>query len=253
MIGGGTVVTDSTPHTQFPIAAEREFGGDYTLDEIRDSLQNLRFGSVNIIVQDGVVIQIDRTEKKRLQLRRANQRVDSSFNQYNNWLLVSAESLTQSDRPTIFRCRLELPEAQIPRRISPMVTSLLQTVGTGNYAVAFAGSTRATSPNGVVVALLLVGVAHRVRSRMPTTLLLTPIHESPCSIRRRDPCPITKQVSEHRSHGTARPKSGDADLLIRLGIVLASGNGQAGTWCDSGCRTEWCGSAGSCRRFTTGN
>jgi len=26
----------------------------------------LRFGSVNVIVQDGVVVQIDRTEKRRL-------------------------------------------------------------------------------------------------------------------------------------------------------------------------------------------
>ena len=34
--------------------------------EIRDSLRGLRYGSVQIVVQDGVVIQIDRTEKRRL-------------------------------------------------------------------------------------------------------------------------------------------------------------------------------------------
>ena len=39
---------------------------DEALNQIRDSLRGLRFGSVNIIVQDGVVIQIDRTEKRRL-------------------------------------------------------------------------------------------------------------------------------------------------------------------------------------------
>ena len=32
-----------------------------------DVLQGLRFGSVTIIVQDGVVVQIDRLEKRRLQ------------------------------------------------------------------------------------------------------------------------------------------------------------------------------------------
>ncbi len=33
---------------------------------IQDALRGLRFGSVNVIVQDGVVVQIDRLEKKRL-------------------------------------------------------------------------------------------------------------------------------------------------------------------------------------------
>ncbi len=36
------------------------------LQQVRDALRGLRFGSVNIIVQDGLVIQIDRTEKRRL-------------------------------------------------------------------------------------------------------------------------------------------------------------------------------------------
>jgi hypothetical protein len=34
--------------------------------QIREALRNLRFGSVNIVVQDGVVVQIDRTERRRL-------------------------------------------------------------------------------------------------------------------------------------------------------------------------------------------
>jgi hypothetical protein len=38
-----------------------------SLTEIRDILRGLRFGSVTIIVQDGVVVQIDRLEKRRLQ------------------------------------------------------------------------------------------------------------------------------------------------------------------------------------------
>ena len=43
---------------------------DDELREISASLRGLRYGSVNIVVQDGVVIQIDRTEKTRLRTRR---------------------------------------------------------------------------------------------------------------------------------------------------------------------------------------
>jgi len=38
--------------------------------QIESSLAGLRFGTVTIIVQDGVIIQIDRTEKHRLRTRR---------------------------------------------------------------------------------------------------------------------------------------------------------------------------------------
>lgn len=47
-------------------AMEQNATTDDALNQIRDSLRGLRFGSINIIVQDGVVIQIDRTEKRRL-------------------------------------------------------------------------------------------------------------------------------------------------------------------------------------------
>lgn len=39
--------------------------------QIRESLRGLRYGSVLIIVQDGVIVQIDRTEKRRLTCREA--------------------------------------------------------------------------------------------------------------------------------------------------------------------------------------
>lgn len=42
---------------------------DSELQQIRQALAGLRFGSVTIVVQDGVIVQIDRTEKKRLQRR----------------------------------------------------------------------------------------------------------------------------------------------------------------------------------------
>jgi hypothetical protein len=42
------------------------------LQQILDALRGLRFGSVNVIVQDGVVVQIDRTEKRRLRSSQSN-------------------------------------------------------------------------------------------------------------------------------------------------------------------------------------
>ena len=70
MIAGGFAVSESTHH---PSNANRERGSvDDTLEQIRESLRGLRFGSVNIIVQDGVVIQIDRTEKRRLRTPNRN-------------------------------------------------------------------------------------------------------------------------------------------------------------------------------------
>lgn len=36
------------------------------LSQVRHALRNLRYGTVTIIVQDGVIVQIDRTEKTRL-------------------------------------------------------------------------------------------------------------------------------------------------------------------------------------------
>jgi len=39
---------------------------DGSLDAIRDALRGLRYGTVSIVVQDGVVVQIERTEKRRL-------------------------------------------------------------------------------------------------------------------------------------------------------------------------------------------
>jgi len=39
---------------------------DVVLTQVRESLRNLRFGHVQIIVQDGVVVQIDRLERRRI-------------------------------------------------------------------------------------------------------------------------------------------------------------------------------------------
>jgi hypothetical protein len=50
------------------IRRDADAATDGVLTQIRGVLQGLRFGSVTIIVQDGVVVQIDRTEKRRIQL-----------------------------------------------------------------------------------------------------------------------------------------------------------------------------------------
>lgn len=36
------------------------------LEHIREALRHLKFGTITIVVQDGVVVQIDRTERRRL-------------------------------------------------------------------------------------------------------------------------------------------------------------------------------------------
>jgi hypothetical protein len=39
----------------------------WTWQHIEDALRGLQFGSVTLLVQDGVVVQIERTERKRYQ------------------------------------------------------------------------------------------------------------------------------------------------------------------------------------------
>ena len=39
---------------------------DEALDRIQTALRGLRFGTVTLVIQDGVVVQIERTEKLRL-------------------------------------------------------------------------------------------------------------------------------------------------------------------------------------------
>ena len=46
------------------MAAEQE--ETVALDRIRAALSGLRFGTVTVVVQDGVVVQVERTEKVRI-------------------------------------------------------------------------------------------------------------------------------------------------------------------------------------------
>jgi hypothetical protein len=59
-----TVNTTETSKSDLP--EKRRNVTDVEIDQIKDSLEGLRFGTVQIIVQDGVIVQIDRTEKRRL-------------------------------------------------------------------------------------------------------------------------------------------------------------------------------------------
>ena len=72
MIGEGNHVMETSPHIPVHVESANDQIAEYTWDEVRASLRNLKFGSVTIIVQDGLIIQIDRTEKRRLQSRRAS-------------------------------------------------------------------------------------------------------------------------------------------------------------------------------------
>jgi len=60
----GVFAMSAEKHVASESAAEAE--REQELAQIRDALRGLRFGAVNIIVQDGVVVQIDRTEKRRV-------------------------------------------------------------------------------------------------------------------------------------------------------------------------------------------
>ena len=73
MIGGGVIVSEPISQQLKTPTAETAALADDAINQIRDSLRGLRFGSVNIIVQDGVIIQIDRTEKRRLRNGRTSQ------------------------------------------------------------------------------------------------------------------------------------------------------------------------------------
>ena len=70
MFGGGTAVTEPVMDQTRNNGGDRDAPSDEALTQIRESLRGLKFGSVNIIVQDGVIIQIDRTEKRRLRSTR---------------------------------------------------------------------------------------------------------------------------------------------------------------------------------------
>jgi hypothetical protein len=53
-----------------PAAGGEQAHAAHAIERIRDALSGLRFGTVTVIVQDGFVVQVERTEKLRLVRRR---------------------------------------------------------------------------------------------------------------------------------------------------------------------------------------
>lgn len=51
-----------------PKVTSQDVNREYEAAQIQEALRGLRYGNVNIVVQDGVIVQIDRTEKRRLRV-----------------------------------------------------------------------------------------------------------------------------------------------------------------------------------------
>jgi hypothetical protein len=61
-----TDMTDRKSSESFlPLAPDTNLR--WTLQNLEDALRELQFGSVTLVVQDGVVVQVERTERKRYQ------------------------------------------------------------------------------------------------------------------------------------------------------------------------------------------
>ena len=64
------MATEPTPAAEVSNVARRSSGElDEALAHVRDALRGLQYGEISVIVQDGVVIQIERTERRRLRRR----------------------------------------------------------------------------------------------------------------------------------------------------------------------------------------
>ena len=59
-------MTTPNPNTVAETNAANDSAFDEALVQIRQALVGLKFGTLAIIVQDGVVIQLERTERRRL-------------------------------------------------------------------------------------------------------------------------------------------------------------------------------------------
>ena len=67
MIGHNDRSGTHEPHSGQSPADRNNRSLQKALEQIEEALQGLRFGQVTITVQDGVVVQIDRLERTRLQ------------------------------------------------------------------------------------------------------------------------------------------------------------------------------------------
>jgi hypothetical protein len=55
----------SDPTAAAPAPTSREQNLRWALRQIEESLRDLRFGALTLVVQDGVIVQVERTERHR--------------------------------------------------------------------------------------------------------------------------------------------------------------------------------------------
>ena len=56
----------TTPAQSDPVVNRSNSDGTFGLETVRRALSGLRYGEVRVIVQDGVIVQIERVEKQRI-------------------------------------------------------------------------------------------------------------------------------------------------------------------------------------------
>ena len=49
----------------------KERAADWALRQIEEALRGVQYGQVTVVIQDGVVVQVERTEKRRFQRRKS--------------------------------------------------------------------------------------------------------------------------------------------------------------------------------------
>jgi hypothetical protein len=57
---------DEQPGDVVRTSRPAQTSGDQVLDRVRTALKGLRYGAVTLIVQDGVIVQVERTDRVRL-------------------------------------------------------------------------------------------------------------------------------------------------------------------------------------------
>lgn len=56
----------TTPVSEEARAARVPYADDFDLEQVRSAVRGIRYGEVRVVIQDGVIVQIERIEKQRL-------------------------------------------------------------------------------------------------------------------------------------------------------------------------------------------
>jgi hypothetical protein len=60
-----SIMTETLSGVERQLATPADVDVETAFEQIRQALRGLRYGNVTVTVQDGVVVQIDRTERRR--------------------------------------------------------------------------------------------------------------------------------------------------------------------------------------------